>query len=192
MFISVRNPISKKGIWALLNPDERFYMSKRKKLNLVNVDFQVFSATLKNLSVLDDLIEIKHFYAIAIVLGFDPNNLKHSEIAVLSLTMANLSKRPEIWQQKNCPYRSVILLPLKLWKLDPWALVDSQPKTWNRNGVVSLVLCWSIYVAVTMNWDLCEAFKQENTWNSVKAIEYLKKCEQNEKDWFNAELAISL
>ena len=79
----------------MLNPDERFYMSKGKKQNLVNVDFQAFSAILKKLSDHDDLIEIKHFYAIAIVLGFDPNNLKHSESAVLSLTMANLSQRPE-------------------------------------------------------------------------------------------------
>ena len=81
MCCSVRNPISKKGIQALLNTDERFCMSRGKKLDLVHVDFQAFSAALKKFSDPDGLIEKSHFDVIASDLGFNSNDLEQSTSA---------------------------------------------------------------------------------------------------------------
>ena len=47
-------------------------MSRGRKLNLINVDFQAFSAALKKFSDPDGLIEKSHFDVIANDLGFDP------------------------------------------------------------------------------------------------------------------------
>ena len=98
---SVRNPITKKGIQGLFNTEERFCISRGRKLNLISVDFQAFSAALKKFSDPNGLIEKSHFDVIASDLGFNSNDLEESESAASIVYNSEFVKKDQSYDSKK-------------------------------------------------------------------------------------------
>ena len=70
-------------------------MSRGRKLNLINVDFQAFSAALKKFSGPDGLIEKRHFDNISSDLGFNHQDLDISTSAASTVYNGEFVKKDD-------------------------------------------------------------------------------------------------